>query len=104
MPMNRSTIADAAVSAAKAHSHAEVEPRHVVFALARHFRAHPEGAAFPDPAKRAPRPRGGAARPRPFREHPECAAFLDPAKRALEPRGRSYGSPQMSEAARALLD
>lgn len=75
MAMNRSTIADAAVSAAKAHSHAAVEPRHVVFALARHFR-----------------------------DHPECAAFLEPAKRALEPRGRSFGSPSMSEAATALLD
>ncbi|HEX2206167.1 MAG TPA: AAA family ATPase [Longimicrobium sp.] len=74
MAINRSTIADAAVSAAKAYSHAAVEPRHVVFALARHFR-----------------------------EHPECAAFLEPAKRALEPRGRAYGSPSMSEAATALL-
>jgi SpoVK/Ycf46/Vps4 family AAA+-type ATPase len=75
MAMNRSSIADAAVSAAKAHSHEAVEPRHVVFALARHFR-----------------------------EHPECAAFFEPARRALEPRGRSYGSPSMSEAATALLD
>ncbi|HEU4453215.1 MAG TPA: AAA family ATPase, partial [Longimicrobium sp.] len=73
--MNRSTIADAAASAAKAYCHEAVEPRHVAFALARHFR-----------------------------EHPECAAFLEPAKRALEPRGRSYGSPSMSEAARGLLD
>lgn len=73
--MNRTVIADAAVSTAKAYSHAAVEPRHVVFALARHFR-----------------------------ENPECAAFLDPAKRALEPRGNSYGTPPMSEAATALLD
>lgn len=72
--MNRSLISDAAVSAAKAYSHAAVEPRHVLFALARHFR-----------------------------EHPECAGFLDAAKRALEPRGNSYGTPSMSEAATALL-
>ncbi|HET7231106.1 MAG TPA: AAA family ATPase [Longimicrobium sp.] len=72
--MNRTVISDAAVSAAKAYSHAAVEPRHVVFALARQLR-----------------------------ERPECAAFMEPAKRALEPRGSSYGSPQMSEAATALL-
>jgi len=72
--MNRTLISDAAVSAAKAYSHAAVEPRHVVFALARQFR-----------------------------ERPECAAFFEPAKRALEPRGSSYASPPMSEAATALL-
>ena len=73
--MNRSVISDAALSAAKAHSHAAVEPRHVLFALARHFR-----------------------------ERPECAGFVDAAKRALEPRGNAYASPAMSEAATALLD
>ena len=36
--MNRSVIADAALSAAKAYSHAEIEPRHVVFALARQLK------------------------------------------------------------------
>lgn len=72
--MNRSLISDAAVSAAKAYSHASVEPRHVLFALARHFR-----------------------------EHPECAGFLDAAKRGLEPRGSSYASPAMSEPATAML-
>jgi SpoVK/Ycf46/Vps4 family AAA+-type ATPase len=75
MPMNRSVISDAAVSAAKAYSHAAVEPRHVLFALARHFR-----------------------------EHPDCAAYLEPAKRALEPRGSTYGTPAVGEAATALLD
>src|SRR3712207_4982714 len=75
MPMNRSLISDAAVSAAKAYSHAAVEPRHVLFALARHFR-----------------------------EHPECAGFADAAKRGLEPRGNAYASPSMGEAATALLD
>ena len=72
--MNRNVISDAAVSAAKAYSHAAVEPRHVLFALARHFR-----------------------------EHPECAGFADAAKRGLEPRGNSYTSPAMSEAATTLL-
>ncbi|HEX2140421.1 MAG TPA: AAA family ATPase [Woeseiaceae bacterium] len=72
--MNRSVISDAAVSAAKGYSHGAVEPRHVLFALARHFR-----------------------------ERPECAGFLEPARRGLEPRGNSYGSPAMSEAATALI-
>lgn len=73
--MNRGLISDAAVSAAKAYCHAAVERRHVLFALARHFR-----------------------------ERPECAGFPEPAKRALEPRGNAYGTPSVSEAARALLD
>lgn len=73
--MNRSLISDAAVSAAKSCSHAAVEPRHVLFVLARQLR-----------------------------ERPECAGFLDAAKRALEPRGNAYGSPAVSEAATALLD
>jgi stage V sporulation protein K len=73
--MNRGVISDAAVSAAKAYCHAAVEPRHVLFALARHFR-----------------------------EHPACAAYPEPAKRALEPRGNTYGTPAVSEAATALLD
>jgi Holliday junction resolvasome RuvABC ATP-dependent DNA helicase subunit len=73
--MIRTVIHDAAISAAKAHSHAAVEPRHVLFALARRFR-----------------------------EHPECAAWFAPAKKALEPAGSSYGAPSMSEAATAMLD
>lgn len=73
--MNRGVISDAAVSAAKAYSHVAVEPRHVLFVLARHFR-----------------------------EHPDCAAYLEPAKRALEPRGNAYGTPAVSDAAAALLD
>jgi Cdc6-like AAA superfamily ATPase len=73
--MHRGVISDAAVSAAKAYCHAAVEPRHVLFALARHFR-----------------------------EHPGCAAFLERAKRALEPRGNAYGTPALGDAATALLD
>jgi SpoVK/Ycf46/Vps4 family AAA+-type ATPase len=73
--MNRSVISDGAVSAAKAYCHAAVEPRHVLFVLARHFR-----------------------------EHPGCTPYLEPAKRALEPRGNAYGTPAVSDAATALLD
>ncbi|MBV9109958.1 MAG: hypothetical protein JO306_11170, partial [Gemmatimonadetes bacterium] len=51
--MNRSVIADAALSAAKAYSHAEIEPRHVVFALARQLKDRPECAAYFEPARRA---------------------------------------------------
>src|SRR4051812_28915903 len=73
--MTRSVIEDAAISAAKAYSHAAVEPRHVLFALARSLK-----------------------------ENPECAAFFAPAKRALEPSGSSFGAPAISDEARALLD
>jgi SpoVK/Ycf46/Vps4 family AAA+-type ATPase len=72
--MNRTLISDAAVSAAKGYCHAAVEPRHVLFALARHFR-----------------------------ERPECAGFVEAAKRGLEPRGNSYGAPTVSDEATALL-
>jgi len=74
--MIRTVIHDAAVSAAKANSHAAVEPRHVLFALAKRFR-----------------------------EHPECSAWFAPAKRALEPPGSSYGGkPTVTDEATALLD
>ena len=73
--MLRTVIRDAAVSVAKAYSHAAVEPRHVLYALARRFR-----------------------------EHPECTACFAPSKRALEPRGKSYEPPAMTEAATAMLD
>ena len=74
--MIRSVIHDAAVSAAKANCHAAVEPRHVLFALAKRFK-----------------------------ENPECAAFFAPAKRALEPQGNAYGgNPAVSDEATALLD
>jgi hypothetical protein len=73
--MIRSLIQEAALSAAKAHCHAEVEARHVLFALARHFR-----------------------------QRPECEAFLPLAKRALEPSGSWYETPVMSDAAATMLD
>ena len=73
--MLRTDIRDAAVSAAKAYAHASVEPRHVLFALARHFR-----------------------------QRPDCERFFAPAKAALDPRGDSYGTPTVSDAAVAILD
>jgi SpoVK/Ycf46/Vps4 family AAA+-type ATPase len=73
--MLRTVIHEAAVSAAKAYCHAEVEPRHVLFALARHFR-----------------------------QRPDCEACFAPAKSALEPRGSSFGAPKVTDAATALLD
>lgn len=73
--MLRAVIRDAAVSAAKAYGHAVVEPRHVLFALARHFR-----------------------------ERPDCEPLFAPAKAALEPRGTDYGTPTLSDAAVALLE
>jgi Holliday junction resolvasome RuvABC ATP-dependent DNA helicase subunit len=74
--MIRTVIQDAAVSAAKANCHAAVEPRHVLFALAKRFK-----------------------------ENPECSAWFAPAKRALEPAGNAYGStPAVTDEATALLD
>jgi SpoVK/Ycf46/Vps4 family AAA+-type ATPase len=73
--MLRTVIQDSAISAAKAYSHAAVEPRHVLFACARHFR-----------------------------ERPECEPWLAPAKRALEPAGSSYAPPTISDEAAKLLD
>jgi stage V sporulation protein K len=71
----RTVIRDAAVSAAKAYGHSTVEPRHVVYALARHFR-----------------------------ERPDCDGLFAKAKAALEPRGTAYGIPTLTDAAVALLD
>lgn len=73
--MFRTVIQEAAVSAAKAYSHAAVEPRHVLFALARHFR-----------------------------QRPDCEPWFAPAKRALEPSGSAYAQPSLSDAATAMLD
>jgi stage V sporulation protein K len=73
--MIRTVIQDAAVSAAKAYSHASVEPRHVIFALARRFK-----------------------------ERPECAACFAPAKSALEPPGSYSAPPTLTEEATAILD
>jgi SpoVK/Ycf46/Vps4 family AAA+-type ATPase len=70
----RGELRDAAVSTAKAYAHGEVEPRHVLFAIARRFRA-----------EAAVEPHFGAARA------------------ALEPHGSAHGTPKVGEAAEALL-
>ena len=70
----RSELQDAAVSAAKAYGHTAVEPRHVVFAAARRFRAY-DGVG------------------------PHFAA----AKQALEPHGQSHSAPALTDAATELL-
>ena len=72
--MLRVEIEDAAVSAAKAHGHAQVEPRHVVYALARRFRSDPK-----------------------------LGVHFEPARAALEPRGHHFEKPVLSEPATTLL-
>jgi SpoVK/Ycf46/Vps4 family AAA+-type ATPase len=56
----RAELLDAAVSAAKAYGHERVEPRHVVFAIAKRFRARAEAGALFEAARQALEPRGGA--------------------------------------------
>lgn len=73
--MLRSDLHDAAISAAKAYGHAEVEARHVLFAIAKRFRS--------DPA---------------------VSPLFDAARNALEPRGTSHAKPGISAAATSLLD
>jgi len=68
-------LRDAAVAAAKAHCHAQVEPRHALFAAARHFR-----------------------------KRPEVEALLPAARSALDPRGTSVAVPAVTPEAAALLD
>lgn len=74
MSLLRTELRDAAVSAAKANAHADVEPRHVIFAVARRFR-----------------------------DHPELGAFFQAAREALEPRGSAYETPSLTDEAEALL-
>lgn len=73
--MLRTELLDAAVSHAKAASHDKVEPRHVVFAIAKRFRARPE-----------------------------IEAVFDRARKALEPHGSSHAAPQVAPEATALLE
>ena len=72
--MLRAQIQDSAISAAKQYGHPAVEPRHVVFALVKRFR-----------------------------EHPELGKYLEQARQALEPHGGSHIAPTISEAATTLL-
>jgi SpoVK/Ycf46/Vps4 family AAA+-type ATPase len=73
--MLRAEIRDLAVSVAKAWGHAEVEPRHVLFALAKRFR-----------------------------DQPGVGALYDAARAALEPRGSSVEVPALRADAVALLE
>ena len=72
--MLSSHLSDAALTAAKAWSHDDVEPRHVAFAIVQHFSGTPE-----------------------------FDALAESAKTALAPRGTSFAVPDFTEAARALL-
>jgi SpoVK/Ycf46/Vps4 family AAA+-type ATPase len=69
------TIEDAALAAAKAHSHAEVEPRHVLWAIACEL-----GDTAPDDLK------------------------ADAVRHWLIPDGKAIASPAISAAARAAID
>ena len=71
----RAELLDAAVSAAKAYGHERVEPRHVVFAIAKRFR-----------------------------ERAEVGALFDAARQALDPRGSAHGVPAAAPEATALLE
>jgi len=70
----RAHLEDAAVSAARRRSHAEVEPRHLAYAIARHFRGRPDGEAL-----------------------------LDEARANLGPHGTALDRPRTGDHARALL-
>jgi len=72
--MFRKSIADAALSFAKEYSHAQVQPRHIWAAVARHFRGRPE-----------------------------IAAWVTSAQHALAPKGSSYETPALSAEAEQLL-
>jgi SpoVK/Ycf46/Vps4 family AAA+-type ATPase len=67
-------LRDAALAAAKAYSHPEVQPRHVGYAIARYFH-----------------------------DRPEVSALLAKAREALEPRGTAHTVPTFTEEATALL-
>jgi SpoVK/Ycf46/Vps4 family AAA+-type ATPase len=72
--MLRLHLRDGALAAAKAWSHARVEPRHVAYAITRHFR-----------------------------DDSRFAGFLAPAKDALGPHGSAHEVPTVSPEAEAML-
>jgi SpoVK/Ycf46/Vps4 family AAA+-type ATPase len=72
--MLQSLLRDSAIAAAKTYSHSAVEPRHLVFAAARHFR-----------------------------ERPEVTPLFPKAKAALEPKGSALEVPKLNPEAEALL-
>jgi Holliday junction resolvasome RuvABC ATP-dependent DNA helicase subunit len=71
----RAELEDAAVSAAKAAGHDRVEPRHVLFAIAKRFRARPEVGPHYDAARRALEPPGSAQAV--TAEAPEATTLLE---------------------------
>jgi Holliday junction resolvasome RuvABC ATP-dependent DNA helicase subunit len=72
--MLRDQLQDSAASTAKAYGHANVEPRHVLFAIAKRFR-----------------------------QHADLGPCYDRARQGLEPRGNAHEAPTLNEAALALL-
>jgi stage V sporulation protein K len=74
--MLRSILQDSAISTAKAHAHPQVECRHVLFAVVKHFR----------------------------RGREDVASLFSAAKDALKPPGTSTEVPTLSPEATALLD
>jgi ATP-dependent Clp protease ATP-binding subunit ClpA len=72
--MIRTQIEDSATSAAKQYGHATVEPRHVLFAIAKRFR-----------------------------DHAELGKFLERARQSLEPHGGSASAPKLNAEATTLL-
>jgi SpoVK/Ycf46/Vps4 family AAA+-type ATPase len=71
----RAELADAAHSAAKAAGHERVEPRHVLYAIAKRFRVRPEVEAMLTAARAALEPPGRAGKV--AAEAPEATAILD---------------------------
>ena len=74
--MLRSILEDSAISTAKAHAHPQVECRHVLFAVAKHFR----------------------------RGREDVASLFSAAKDALQPPGISTEVPTLSPEATVLID
>ena len=72
--MLRAQLQDAAVSAAKSYGHANVEPRHVLYAIVKRFRERAE-----------------------LKEH------ADGVRQALEPRGNAHKAPAVGDEAASLL-
>lgn len=73
--MLSSHLQDAALAAAKAWSHGDVEPRHVAYAIAKHFN-----------------------------DRPEVGELLGQAKRALEPHGSAHEVPVLTDETVSLLE
>ncbi len=71
----RAELVDAAHSAAKAAGHERVEPRHVLYAIAKRFRARPEVEALFAAARDALQPPGSAGKV--TAEAPEATALLE---------------------------